>query len=334
MMTASSFLRFLIFSATLSTATAQDAPIEDALKKLSSEESRERDEAFQTIWKSGKNSLDRLKALVASEDPEIARRANLLFRRITLHLTPDSPPEMIKLIDEYPSFNAKGRITALRKLTQPEFSFALLTLWSEEKDYVVKNTLEKEAAEAFEAAIRTTSLAGETKEVEALLNLFPDHPARPALLAGLYSLTGTLPAEIKTLEASNRLEDRNILLACYRRSGELEKALALARKMGEKESIVSLSLLAGDSIPFLTWHEKVPTNIPAQEKTLSIIRAQEEGKIEKADALAKELLTDAEAAKTERERDFIFRSLLLTGYFDLTLPSCLLYTSPSPRDRG
>ena len=145
-MTASSLLRFLIIAATLATATAQNTPIEEALKKLSSEESQERNEAFQTIWKAGKDSLDRLKTLVASEDPEVARRANLLLQRITLHLTPDSPPEVIKLIDEYSSLNPEGRITALRKLTHPEFSFALLTLWSEEKDSLVKDTLEKEAS--------------------------------------------------------------------------------------------------------------------------------------------------------------------------------------------
>ncbi|MFT6863870.1 MAG: hypothetical protein ACJAVK_002432 [Akkermansiaceae bacterium] len=342
-MTASSLLRFLIIAATLATATAQNAPIEEALKKLSSEESRERNEAFQTIWKSGKDSLDRLKTLVASEDPEVARRANLLLQRITLHLTPDSPPEVIKLIDEYPSLDPEGRITALRKLTHPEFSFALLTLWSEEKDSLVKNTLEKEASKAFEAAIRTASRRGEATEVASLLKLFPNHPTRPALLAGLSSLTGTLPAKIKTLEASNRKEDQTVLLACYRRSGDLEKALALARNIGAKESIVSLSLLAGDSLPYLRWHEQVPTNIPTQKKTLAIIRAQEEAKGEKAEALARELLADAEAAKTERERSFIFRSLHLTGYFDLTLPSLekhdssllsALYPSTFQTDKG
>ena len=287
-------------------------------QELGSQDHQKREEATRKLWAAGQKSSDALKKAASSDDPEIARRADLLLMRIKFALTPETPEEVVLAMDRYWSLKDKGRIAILKELKLPDQALTLLNVWSEEKSPIVKEALADRVSTSLDHAINAKLKNDNFKGAQELLELFPDYPKAKSWLAGLYRAGGTLDEKIAVLEAGDQVQDRALLLACYRCSGDLDKALALAEELGDQDALASLSLLAGDCKPYLAWCEKKDGRKKEQLTTYKVIRAQAEGRDEDALAFARKLqaiATSEDASSYERNR--LHGLLCVTGHFDL-----------------
>jgi tetratricopeptide (TPR) repeat protein len=111
----------LLFTlATLACARAvgalDQAEIACAIAKLGDPDAAVRDRATAGLWAAGKMAEPALQQASNSDDPEIARRARSLLNRIQLGLYPDTPQEVLDLIEQYPRGDAATRQAATTAL--------------------------------------------------------------------------------------------------------------------------------------------------------------------------------------------------------------------------
>ena len=318
-------LRCLLLLLILNTLAGAQKEVEKNIELLGSADFDQRKEASRVLWELGTSAAASLRIAAASDDVEMSRRASVLFHRVNLRIAPDSPLEIVSLVDRYRTLEPKGRIAALKQLAGAKFSYAFLKLWSQENDQWVKGELEDQIGNSLDQVLEASLKQENIAESEELIHLFPDHPNAPAWLANLYMLKGELPGKIEAFEAAG--EETPLLLACYRRSGDLDKALVLAEKLGQRDALASLSLLAGDGEPYLTWYEKLKGGNPHQKSVLKIIRLQKDGKWDEALTLAKSFLKIANDSDSNSNRDYFFRQLCLTGYFELARDSMAKHES-------
>ncbi|MGL5017259.1 MAG: hypothetical protein ACRDBP_03930, partial [Luteolibacter sp.] len=85
-------------------------PLAELIQDLADPKFRVRENASQEIWKIGDSALRDLQEAAAGKDPEQAYRANELIRRIQLHLTPDTDPAVIALVERYAKATANEKI--------------------------------------------------------------------------------------------------------------------------------------------------------------------------------------------------------------------------------
>jgi len=296
-----------------------ETEVEKNLALLGSSDFQDRKKASSALWELGRSAVASLEIAAASEDVEISRRAAVLLNRINHRITPDSPSDIISLVDRFSGLGPKARIEALKKLVEAGHSYAFLKLWSQESDSWVKDDLESQVPNSLNSVLQESLKREDIAECEELILLFPDHPNAPSWLANFHMMKGELFEKIVALEEAG--EESPLLLACYRRSGDLDKALALAKRLGKEDAIASLSLLAGDGGPYLSWFEKLNLKKRTQKSAIKVVRLQYEEQWDEALSLAKSMLKEANESNSNSEREFIFRQLCLTGYFELALDS-------------
>ena len=74
---------------------------EALVRDLSNESFKVREKATLEIWKLGESALPQLREAAASRDPERAVRAREILRKVQLHITPDTDPSIIELVERY-----------------------------------------------------------------------------------------------------------------------------------------------------------------------------------------------------------------------------------------
>lgn len=92
------------------------AQINDAVAKLGDPDAAVRERAMAGLWSAGKMAEPALRQASNSDDPEVARRARSLLNRIELGLYPDTPQEVLDLIEQYPYGDAATRQAATTAL--------------------------------------------------------------------------------------------------------------------------------------------------------------------------------------------------------------------------
>ena len=320
-MTSSHILPIILAFVSLFAAQAQNgSDLDQSANELGSQDMLVRQKASEKLWNAGRDATDALSRLASNDDPEISRRAALLLKRIELNLTSDTPAEILDLLDRYDELDSTARINALKKLDKPKFALTLLKLWSKEKSFRVRDTVEDIVSKALNRAVQSALAENDPESAEELLKRLPNQPNSSVWLAGLYAANDKLEQKIAELEAEQDQTRRPLLLACYRRAGLLDQALELAREMKDQESLASLSLLKGNHLPYFEWSAKSGKG-SAQGKVIKILRAQEEGKSEEALEAAKELLAEIDKKRSSSDRERNFQILHLTGFYELSIPS-------------
>ena len=94
--------------------------ISEIEKMLGSDDFEIRREAMETLWKEGEISLEVLERLSRVSDPEIKARALSLYRKLLLGLSPDTPREIMDLLDKYFSASVNGKVSLFNSLKSPK----------------------------------------------------------------------------------------------------------------------------------------------------------------------------------------------------------------------
>lgn len=315
-------------------APVQAAPPEpqptlaDLIAQLSDEKFQVRETATKRLWKLGAAALDELKKAAAGSDPEAAHRAKDLLHKIDLHITPDTDPSVIALVERYKKAALGDKIALLKEMRQRRAYRQILTLYAAETDPKIRADLQSTVSGIAIVAARECLLKDDGPGARELLEMAPADARSLMSLAAFHRANGTLEDELQRAKASKAKGALAWQLALLRAAGRLTEAHAAAVDADEPALAAALAMLAGDPAPWLEHH---PTNSrrAVQEmdlySPLALKRWQDH-------ALRK---TDLEpAVKLLNSRNSTARILALNSLFLLGEPAAVeaAYTKSSPLD--
>lgn len=301
-------------------AEIQRDSVEGLIAALSAESYAERELASGKLWMAGQDALSALEDAANTGDPEVVRRSRVLLMRIRACLTPDSPAAIVALVDRYRLSGRQEKIEILTKLNQAEAHLPLLSILSREVDEDVRLAGAQWTESAGRRAMRELMEKGDLHRARGIIDLMGEEPEFVRWMAGLLALEKKLGASIREMEAEQAPAERSLLLACYRRAGEVDKALALAKELERTEVVASLSVLAGDPGPYLDWLVENARENEEVVQALTICRERWYGRDAEALRMAGEMLKAVREDESTSDDYRVFRLLHLNGYFTLTLP--------------
>ncbi len=232
-----------------------DQPLTALIQDLADHKFRVRETASQEIWKIGEPALGALQEAAAGQDPEQAYRANELIRKIQLHITPDTDPAVIALVERYAKASANEKPGLFDQMRKRRAWRQLLKLYASETSPDLQSRLERLIEGVAVVAARERILAGDPAGAREFLEMAPADAAGLLALADFHRSQGSLDAELKRAKTLNGRQADAWQLALHRAAGNLEAARNSATKAGELKIAAALSALLGDPLPWLHINE-------------------------------------------------------------------------------
>jgi tetratricopeptide (TPR) repeat protein len=243
---------FLLLPAPWAGAEDAGTPAE-LISRLGSESYADREKASQDLWKLGEGALELLKQAAAGNDPEVAKRARELIRKIDLGILPDSSPAIIELVMFYDKGGPSERRKVLISLKKLKAWRQMLKLYAMEKDPATLPMLAAEIEGVALQAARTSLVADPPNPAEAIayLKMARPGPAEWMGIASIHRSMGTLDEETKAAADDKSPEGgirRYSLLAVAGKTTEAAKA---AEAAGLKTAAWRMHILEGDPLPWI-----------------------------------------------------------------------------------
>lgn len=281
------------------TPVGEDAEtIRQMLKKLGAEHFAERERNMRRLEEVGEPIISHLGEFLNHSDPEVAKRARYLERRILTGVDHESSKQVVDLVDQFSEASEaeKGRIIAALK--QLEEWRAIYGLVRTEKDETTRGWLETLAHPAGRELARQAIRAGDLEMAGSYLR------------NSLGSSEGRRDyAVFLELMGDNLMPNPHpeLLVFSLIEGGEYEKALTAADQAGFLDLAVRLALVLGDSERLL---QKAIEETPMGEERYRVARylmAEKERAKEVLNEWREEELGNVQAAafgaKRNPERD-------------------------------
>ncbi len=281
------------------------------VQELSNDKFGVRENATKKIWEIGDAALPDLEAAASTGDPETAYRARELIRKIELHLTPDTDPEVMRLVERYAKASTDEKQSLLEQMHRKRAWRQILKLFASEKNPQLLKRVQGSMDEVAVLAARESLLKGDPDGAREYLEMAPADSSGLMALADFHRSQGTLDAELvraKTLKGANSDAWQ---LALYRASGNIEAARDAAIAAGETRISAAMSVLLGDPLP---WMRGNLTNLDGSEiyKPYTEL-AMKRWKGKKLQATDLEPLVKALASNSPKSRGAAINSLFLLG---------------------
>jgi len=298
--------------------TAVKAPeksLDVLIHELANESFRVREDASRKIWQIGDSALEELQKAAAGPDPEQAYRARELIRKIELHITPDTDPSVIKLVELYAKAAPGEKAALFEQMHRQRAWRQMLKLYAAETNPEVQSRLQTTVDGVALIAARECLLKGNPAAAREYLEMAPADPPGLLALADFHRSQGSLAAELARAKTLKGPRADAWLLALYRASGDLESARAAADAAGENDISAAISILLGDPVPWLRRGQagedagkvyKAYTDIAIRRWQGEPIRAAD---LEPLERLAK--------SRMDGERDNGINALFLLGQTEL-----------------
>lgn len=291
---------------------AETPPAKDLaqlIRELSDEKYKTRESATVEIWKMAEKALSTLEEAAKSSDPEQAFRARELLQRIRLHITPDTDPSVITLVEQYLKSTSNGEKSNLfDKLRTKRAWLQMLKLYAKESDDELKLKLRPSMSGIAVRAAREKLIAGDIKSAREFLELAPEDSLGLLALAEFYRGQGLLQAELERAKSLDGRKGRALYLALLRSAGDLKTAREVAAELGETEISSSLAALSGDPVPWLKSRTANEPLVAAYH--FAAIARWNSGKLRPSDIAP---LVEGLSTKDPSERDAAINGLFLLG---------------------
>ena len=291
---------------------APERPLAGLIEDLANDKFRVRENASREIWKIGESALDVLQETAAKGDPEQAYRAAELIRKIQLHITPDTDPAVIELVERYARAVPNEKASLFEKMRKRRAWRQLLKLYAAETNPELQERLLRSLDGVAVVAARERLLAGDAKGAREFLEMAPADPPGLLALADFHRSQGTMDAELKRAKTLKGLQADAWQLALYRAAGNLEAARDAATAAGETGISATMSALLGDPLPWL--RENQDGGVTFKSYTEIAIRRWQGGEMRAADL---EPLVRSVNSKNLGERQNGVNALFLLGEPDL-----------------
>lgn len=225
------------------------------IEDLSDEKFRVRENASREIWKTGESALPALQEIAAGKDPEQAYRARDLIRKIQLHITPDTDPAVMSLVERYAKASPNEKVTLFDQMHKKRAWRQILKLYASETNPELQSRLQSSVDGVAVIAARECLLDGDAAAAREFLEMAPADAPGLLALADFHRSQGSLEAELKRAKTLKGPQADAWQLALYRASGNLEAARDAATAAGETTISATLSALLGDPLPWLRHHQ-------------------------------------------------------------------------------
>jgi predicted Zn-dependent protease len=221
------------------------------IKELGDDDFTTRQEASRRLWEAGQAAENAVLEAAKSSDAEVSRRARALRDKFRWGIYPDTPPNVVELIQRYRGADLTGKQVALKELLALGSAgcTALLKIAPLEPDAVLRSRLFQQIA--LEAARTAPALiqAGEFATLERLLEIGIAADQIPNYVACIL-LQGKLDEKIAVYTTRTEQEDgkraAEVLAYLYRAKGDMAAARRAAMKSGHKELEEAILFEAGD----------------------------------------------------------------------------------------
>jgi len=223
---------------------AQTAPrtpspkeIDRAVEQLGDEEFLVRQRASKFLWEAGQAAEAALTRAAGSSDPEVAVRARRILRSFKYGIYPDTPEEVVLLIERFRQGNPDSKLAAMRQLMDRAAVPTLLKLLRTVTDETLRQRLAQSLAKDIDKLAGAMFIVGQWDKAEQFLEIGAVTESGMRNYAAYYLLRGGLDAKIAAL--SDRVAraptalDAQLLAYLRRARGDLAGALAAAEKANQ-----------------------------------------------------------------------------------------------------
>ncbi len=288
-----------------------DAEIQALVRQLSDESFRVREQASTRIWELGEEVLPVLKVALNSQDPELVFRTRDLIRKIQLHVTPETDPGVIALVERYGKASITEKTTLMGKMRNKKAWRQMLKLYASETSAEAREKLRPTVNGVAIRAARERLAQGDAAGAREFLELAPADNAGLMALAEFHRSHGTLDEELNRAKAIKGKKSELWQLALYRAAGDLKGALAVAQTVGETKIAAAMAGLSGDPLPWLRLKPEENENPIASTTYSSIVSRRWMGqKVRQSDL---DPLLRALAQRDPSERSVAMNTLFLLG---------------------
>jgi len=284
------------------------------VRELADESFRVREKASRELWNLGEAALPALREALSSADPEQVFRARELIGKIHLHITPDTDPSVIALVERYAKASPTEKTSLFAKMRVKRAWRQMLKLYAAETQAEVREKLQPAVYGIAVKAARERLSQGDAQGAREFLEMAPADAQGLLALAEFHRSHGTLDAELKRARAVKGRKSETWQLALQRAAGNLEAARDAASASGDGRIAATMAALAGNPLPWLRNSQEsgVPDPIAAAYTAVACKRWLGQ-KIRAADL---EPLNRALADRNPAERVAAMNALFLLGETD------------------
>ncbi len=290
---------------------APQKPLTEWIQDLSNDQFKVREQATREIWEMGEVALPALRAVEEGSDPEAAHRARELVRKIGLFITPETDPEVVRLVERYAKASVGEKRELITQMQRKRAWRQILRLFADEKNPDSVKGWQDLIGEIAVTAARERLVADDPAGAKEYLEMAPANASGLLSLAEFHRSQGTLDAELARAKTLTGKVGAAWQLALYRASGNLEAAREAADAADETAISAILSMLQGDPVPWLTMNSKEMDNGTGNKTYTRLALERWQGKMPKPADL--EPLIRGLGARDLRERMGAVRSLYLLG---------------------
>jgi hypothetical protein len=289
--------------------------LEVLIHELSDVKFRVREEATRKIWMIGEPALGALQETAVGKDPEQAYRARELIRKIQLHITPDTDPAVMALVERYAKATPNEKLGLFAQLHKRRAWRQILKLYATETNPEVQDRLQRSIDGVAVVAARECLEDGDANGAREFLELAPADAAGLLALADFHRGQGTLEAELKRAKTLKGVQADAWQLALYRAAGNLEAARDAATAAGELKISAAMAALLGDPLPWLRKNQVAGDGGAIHKPYTDLAIKRWQGNTLRASDL--EPLVRSVNSKNRGERPNGINSLFLLGETDL-----------------
>ncbi len=218
----------------------QSAPsqeeIDKAIQELGAAEFAVRTEAMERLWQFGPAAETAIEQAAKSGDREVAMRARSILEKFKYGIYPDTPADVVTLINQFRFGDISAKQSALTKLREKSQFNTALKLLKTEIDETTRQSLQSAFVRDIETEVRKLIVDGRYEQAEFLLELAATTSEGMRNYAAFLLLRGKLGEQIAQLEQQRDPADatRHQLLAyLHRTKGDLPMARAAADQAGD-----------------------------------------------------------------------------------------------------
>lgn len=225
--------------------------IEGLFEQLNSEEFRVRESATFQLWRLGDKAEPFVREAAQSGDLELRTRAARLLGLFKYGVYPDTPPEMVKLINRFRHGNLNAKTSALRQLYDGGQLVTVAKLIRTIENASTRRQLVNSVIEELDGKLGEMFALEKYDAVQSLLELAAISDEGLRNLSAFHLARGTIDQELeKLLEREKAGEFSSLeyeqLSWHFRLQGDLESALAAATAAENKLLENSIRIAQGD----------------------------------------------------------------------------------------